>query len=55
MHKPYMNSNNKKQFSSYEIVPFMASRHFAIVNSLDTHGTYKSPEQTMLFRRIIGS
>jgi SAM-dependent methyltransferase len=39
-------------FSFHHIVLFMASREFAIVNSLDTYGTYKIPEQTMLFRRV---
>jgi ubiquinone/menaquinone biosynthesis C-methylase UbiE len=45
----------RNSFSFYQVVLFMASRHFAIVNSLDTYGTYKIPEQTMLFRRMIGS
>ena len=45
----------RNSFSFHQIVLFMASRHFAIVNSLDTYGTYRVPEQTILFRRMIGS
>lgn len=42
----------RNSFSFHQVVLFMASRDFAIVNSLDTYGTYNIPEQTMLFRRI---
>jgi hypothetical protein len=41
-------------FSFHQLVLFMAGCEFAIVNSLDTYGTYKIPEQTMLFRRVKG-
>lgn len=44
----------RNSFSFHQVVLFMASREFAIVNSLDTYGTYKIPEQTMLFRRVKG-
>jgi ubiquinone/menaquinone biosynthesis C-methylase UbiE len=42
----------RNSFSFHQIMLFMAGLDFGIVNSLDTYGTYKVPEQTMLFRRL---
>jgi ubiquinone/menaquinone biosynthesis C-methylase UbiE len=41
----------RNSFAFHQIVSLMASRDFFIINSLDTYGTYRLPEQTMLFSR----
>jgi SAM-dependent methyltransferase len=45
-------ATERNSFSFHETVLFMASRNFSIINSLDTYGNYKIPEQTILFHRL---
>jgi ubiquinone/menaquinone biosynthesis C-methylase UbiE len=50
--KQYDIMTTRNSFAFHQIVSLMASRDFFIINSLDTYGTYRLPEQTMLFSRM---